>query len=160
MSTRAKWVADCSPLIRGRLKKRYLVLVMCVIWIAILNIFKHPFVFYTPFDILGHQMAITIPPFGMFMESQFETADANNPCVISTVGLIRSTLWKTGNLATAGGTTKLCLARPDLSILRSKLIQTGFRRFKNVLPSIRRFSYLNVAIRIARARSNRFSWTT
>lgn len=80
MSQRSKWAADSSPLIRGRFKKRYFALVMCLVWIAILNIFKHPFVFYTPVDIPGHQMAITIPPFGMFMESQFEKADASDPC--------------------------------------------------------------------------------
>ena len=42
-----------------------------ILLILILNITKKERVFYLPFDILGSQMAATIPPFGIFIEKKY-----------------------------------------------------------------------------------------
>jgi len=61
-------------------KRRVILPLAFISLILAFNIFKNPAVVYLPFEIPGDQMAITIPPFGIFMESRFETADASNPC--------------------------------------------------------------------------------
>jgi hypothetical protein len=63
-------------------KKRYLILFLFMIIISVLNLIKHPFVYYLPFNIPGKQMASTIPPFGIFIESKYEYEIASNPCSI------------------------------------------------------------------------------
>lgn len=50
--------------------------------ILVLNLTKYPFVYYLPFNIPGKQMASTIPPFGIFIESKYENENSNNPCSI------------------------------------------------------------------------------
>ena len=62
-------------------KKRYLILFLFMIIISVLNLTKHPFVYYLQFNIPGKQMASTIPPFGIFIESQFKNKDENDPCL-------------------------------------------------------------------------------
>ena len=57
----------------------FLVLILTII---ILDIFKYPSVVYLPFRIPGKQMAITIPPFGMFIEKQFRDEDRSDPCTV------------------------------------------------------------------------------
>jgi hypothetical protein len=61
-------------------KKRVILPLIFLILILGLNIVKYPNVVYLPCDIPGDQMAITVPPFGIFIESRFKSADANNPC--------------------------------------------------------------------------------
>lgn len=51
------------------MKKTLIIILFIVI---LLNLFKGDRVFYTPINIPGKQMAITIPPFGMFIESEFK----------------------------------------------------------------------------------------
>jgi hypothetical protein len=80
MSPNTQHASESIPLLQGRFKRLHYILVVCFVLIAILNIFKYPFVFYTPIDIPGQQMAITIPPFGIFLESRFEKDDASDPC--------------------------------------------------------------------------------
>ena len=63
-------------------KKRYLIVFLFIVLIFVLNLSKHPFVYYLPFNIPGKQMAITIPPFGIFIESKYENENSNNPCSI------------------------------------------------------------------------------
>ena len=46
--------------------------------IIILSIFKNERIIYLPFNIPGKQMAITIPPFGIFIESKYKK-DGNRP---------------------------------------------------------------------------------
>jgi len=53
---------------------------LCLI-IMTLNLIKHPFVFYIPFNIPGEQMACTIPPFGIFIESGIKKSNFNDPCL-------------------------------------------------------------------------------
>lgn len=55
---------------------------MLVSVILILNLIKHPFLYYLPFNIPGKQMASTIPPFGIFIESKYQNENSNNPCSI------------------------------------------------------------------------------
>jgi hypothetical protein len=47
--------------------------------IFILNIFKKQYVFYIPFEIPGKQIAATIPPFGVFIESRYKYENKNRP---------------------------------------------------------------------------------
>jgi hypothetical protein len=47
-------------------------LIIFIIIVVLLNLFKGERVFYTPINIPGKQMAITIPPFGMFIEREFK----------------------------------------------------------------------------------------
>ena len=63
-------------------KKRIIVPFLLVLIITVLNLFKHPYVFYLPFNIPGKQMASTIPPFGIFIESKYKNENKNNPCSI------------------------------------------------------------------------------
>ena len=51
-----------------------------ILIISVLNIFKHPFIIYLPFKIPGKQMAITLPPFGIFIESELKRYDSRDPC--------------------------------------------------------------------------------
>lgn len=67
---------------------------MFIVIIYILNLIKHPFVYYLPLDILeidtksfsiiyhGNQMAITFPPFGIFIEPKYQNENSNEPCSI------------------------------------------------------------------------------
>jgi len=57
-------------------------LFIALIFIICLNFFKYPFICYLPLNIPGKQMAITIPPFGIFIESKYKNEDFNNPCSI------------------------------------------------------------------------------
>ena len=61
-------------------KKRVILTLIFLVVILGLNFVKYPSVVYLPCDIPGDQMAITVPPFGMFIESRFKSADASNPC--------------------------------------------------------------------------------
>lgn len=63
-------------------RKRLVIPLVIVIIIMFLNIFKYSFVCYLPFNIPGNQMAITIPPFGIFIESKFENENKEAPCSI------------------------------------------------------------------------------
>ena len=63
-------------------KKRYAIPSVFIVIILILNIIKHPFVYYLPFDIPGKQMASTFPPFGIFIESKYQNENSNEPCSI------------------------------------------------------------------------------
>lgn len=51
------------------MKKIYLLLLLCFFSFTILKDNK---VYYIPFEIPGSQMAATIPPFGIFIESKYE----------------------------------------------------------------------------------------
>lgn len=62
-------------------KKRYTIPTLFTSIILILNIIKHPFVYYLPFKIPGDLMASTIPPFGIFIESDLKNIDENDPCL-------------------------------------------------------------------------------
>jgi len=50
--------------------KKYIVILLGVLFLYILN--KENKVYYIPFDIPGSQMAATIPPFGIFIESKYQ----------------------------------------------------------------------------------------
>jgi hypothetical protein len=51
--------------------KKYFLIVSCVFLLYIIN--KKDKIYYIPFDIPGSQLAATIPPFGIFIESKYET---------------------------------------------------------------------------------------
>ena len=61
-------------------KKRYAIPSVFIIIILILNLIKHPFVYYLPFNIPGDLKASTIPPFGIFIESKYQNENSNEPC--------------------------------------------------------------------------------
>jgi len=61
-------------------KKRYAIPTVFTSFILILDVIKHPFVYYLPFDLPGKQMASTIPPFGIFIESKYQNENSNEPC--------------------------------------------------------------------------------
>jgi hypothetical protein len=61
-------------------KKRYAIPSVFIVIILILNLIKHPFVYYLPFDIPGKLMASTLPPFGIFIESKYKNENSNEPC--------------------------------------------------------------------------------
>ena len=63
-------------------KKRYLIPTVFLLIILLLNFVKYPFVFYIPFNIPGKQMASTLPPMGIFIESKFKSEKTNEPCSI------------------------------------------------------------------------------
>jgi hypothetical protein len=63
-------------------KKRYLISFVFALIVLILNYIKYPFVYYLPFNIPGKQMAMTIPPFGIFIESKYQYENSNDPCSI------------------------------------------------------------------------------
>ena len=63
-------------------KKKYALPFVFIVITLILNLTKHPFIFYLPFDIPGKQMASTIPPFGIFIESNYQKENSNVPCSI------------------------------------------------------------------------------
>lgn len=69
-------------------KKRYLIPLGFVLLISLLNLIKHPFVVYLPFDIPGNQMASTIPPFGIFIESTYQNENSQEACSILTHELV------------------------------------------------------------------------
>ncbi len=49
---------------------RNIFILLSILTLFTLNYVKYPFVFYLYLNIPGAQMAITIPPFGIFIESQ------------------------------------------------------------------------------------------
>lgn len=61
-------------------KKRFLIPFTFVLIISIFNFFKHPSVFYLPFNLPGKQRAATIPPLGIFIESQYQNENHSAPC--------------------------------------------------------------------------------
>ena len=61
-------------------KERYAIPTVFTAFILILNLIKQPFVYYLQFDIPGKQMASTIPPFGIFIESKYQNENSNEPC--------------------------------------------------------------------------------
>jgi hypothetical protein len=50
---------------------RFLHNTLLIINLTFLNIAKHPFVYYLPFNIPGKQMAATVQPFGIFIEKEY-----------------------------------------------------------------------------------------
>ena len=75
---RVKYRSSNMPSLK---KKRYLIPIGLVLFISFLNVIKYPFVVYLPFDIPGKQAASTIPPFGIFIESeQKKTDESNSAC--------------------------------------------------------------------------------
>lgn len=63
-------------------KMTFLLLIGITI-ICCLSIFKNERVIYLPFNIPGKQMAITIPPFGMFIESRYKKEGSLQGSVLS-----------------------------------------------------------------------------
>lgn len=63
-------------------KKRYLIPLIFLLIILLLNFVKHPFVFYLPFNIPGKQMASSIPPLGIFIESKYKSENTKAQCSI------------------------------------------------------------------------------
>lgn len=61
---------------------RNIFILLSILTLFTLNYVKYPFVFYLYLNIPGAQMAITIPPFGIFIESQYRHEDPNDPCSI------------------------------------------------------------------------------
>jgi hypothetical protein len=51
--------------------KKYIFLILIILLFGVT--YKKDKVYYIPFDIPGSQMAATIPPFGTFIESKYET---------------------------------------------------------------------------------------
>ena len=70
------------------IKKRYFIIVFFLFLLFILNIFKTPYVCYLTFDIPGKQMAPTIPPLGVFIESKYGNEKTDDKCSILTHELI------------------------------------------------------------------------
>lgn len=62
------------------IKKRYFLLIICLVLLVLLNIFKRPNVIYLPFNIPGNQMAATIPPMAIFIESKYKTEKKDEKC--------------------------------------------------------------------------------
>ena len=58
--------------------KKLLFFFIVTIIIVILSIFKNERIIYLPFNIPGKQMAVTIPPFGIFIESKYKH-EGNRP---------------------------------------------------------------------------------
>ena len=73
------------------IKRILLFTISFTIIIAALNLFKHPFVWYLPFNIPGKQMASTIPPLGMFIEKDLAHENKNDPCSVFTHEMVH---WK------------------------------------------------------------------
>jgi|GEM_PF-2964277 len=63
-------------------KKRVIIPLIFLLIVFSLNLVKHEFVFYIPFNIPGAQMAATIPPFGIFIESEYKNENPAAPCSI------------------------------------------------------------------------------
>jgi hypothetical protein len=59
-------------------KKRFTIPIGLILVVSLLNLVKHPFVVYLPFGIPGPQAASTIPPFGIFIESDQKKTDESN----------------------------------------------------------------------------------
>jgi len=66
------------------MKKYQILLIFVVFLFFTLNYFKKSFVMYLPFDLPGKQMAITVPPFGIFIESEYKKEKESSPCSILT----------------------------------------------------------------------------
>ena len=64
------------------MNKKYVFTILFLTIIVILNLFKTPHVYYLAFKIPGKQMAITFPPFGIFIESEYQNENTNNNCSI------------------------------------------------------------------------------
>ena len=63
--------------------KKWVVIFIITLFITLLTIFKKERVFYLPFNIPGRQMAITIPPFGIFIESEYKSQGGGPGSVLS-----------------------------------------------------------------------------
>lgn len=48
-------------------------IIILLIFLFVLNIDKTERVYYVPFEVPGKQMAITIPPIGIFIESRYKS---------------------------------------------------------------------------------------
>lgn len=59
-------------------KKRFLILGLIFIVLFILNQFKFPIVIFLPVDLPGDLKASTIPPIGIFIESQYKGETPNS----------------------------------------------------------------------------------
>jgi len=62
-------------------RKKTIFFILSITIIILLNIFDNERVYYLPFNIPGEQMAITIPPFGMFVEPKYKN-EKNKPCSV------------------------------------------------------------------------------
>lgn len=71
-----------ATIMLSEMKKSTIVLFVLFFTIFILNIFKKQYVFYLPFEIPGKQMAATVPPFGVFIESRYKNENKNSPTSI------------------------------------------------------------------------------
>jgi hypothetical protein len=68
--------------LKNLLKKHLMISLLALLIIFLLNLAKKPFIFYLPFNIPGKQMACTIPPFGIFIESKYKNENKKDPCSI------------------------------------------------------------------------------
>lgn len=59
------------------------IIIFFVLFLVLLNILKNPFVLYTPINIPGDQMAITIPPFGIIIEKKFKMEGNRKGSILS-----------------------------------------------------------------------------
>ena len=64
------------------MKKFIIILLFLCLIISTLNHFKKRYVLYPPFNLPGKQMAITFPPFGVFIESDYKYENIRSPCSI------------------------------------------------------------------------------
>ena len=58
-------------------------LIIFVIIITLLNIFKGERIFFTPINIPGKQMAMTIPPFGIIIEKKYKNEGGGRGTLLS-----------------------------------------------------------------------------
>jgi hypothetical protein len=58
-------------------------LIIFVLIITLLNIFKGERIFFTPIDIPGKQMAMTIPPFGIIIEKKYKNEGGGRGTLLS-----------------------------------------------------------------------------
>jgi hypothetical protein len=63
--------------------KYKVVFVFLILVVFFLNLLKKPSVYYTPINIPGEQMAITIPPFGILIEKKFEFEGSRKGSILS-----------------------------------------------------------------------------
>lgn len=55
--------------------KKILIVISLIVGFVSYSILKKDKVYYIPFDIPGKQMAATVPPFGIFIESKYRKDD-------------------------------------------------------------------------------------
>jgi hypothetical protein len=73
---------------KKKMNVSYYIIGALLLIIKVLNVCKYPFVFYTPINIPGKQMAATLPPFGIFIESKFKGEPKSYACSILTHELV------------------------------------------------------------------------